>query len=395
MSNSTARTRMPIAIWALSIGAFGIGTTEFVVMGLLLQISLDMHISISGAGYIITAYALGVVVGAPLLTPLLGRIPRRPALIGLMVLFTIGNIACALAGSLTLILIARVLTAFAHASYFGIGSVVAAEIAPPSRKSAAIATMFLGATLANIIGVPGGTWLGHMFGWRTSFVAVAILGGVATIATALFIPSQKTQLARPNLARELKVIVRPDVLRAFAITAFGFGGTFTAFTYIAPMLTQVTGVPESWVAPILLLFGVGMVIGNPLGGKLADKNIHVALMASLAFLAAALMILPVALTNIYAVSVTILLLGVAMFSTIPPLQTNVIELGREAPTLAASCNIAAFNVGNAAGAWLGGKMIASGFSLTAVPVAGALLTLVGLAIVIFNKPAPSAQAARA
>jgi len=380
---------MPIAIWALSIGAFGIGTTEFVVMGLLLQMATDLNISISAAGYIITAYALGVVIGAPLLTPLLGRYPRRAALVGLMVVFTVGNIACALSGSLSWILLARVLTAFAHASYFGIGSVVAADIAPPSRKSSAIAAMFLGATLANIIGVPGGTWLGQAFGWRSTFVVVAVLGGIATLATAWFIPRQSASPTKPDLASEWKAIGRVDVLRAFAITAFGFGGTFTAFTYIAPMLTEVTHVPEAWVAPILLLFGVGMVIGNPLGGRLADKSTHLALTVSLAFLAAMLFVLPMALSNVYLAAIVVLLLGVAMFSTIPPLQTNAIELGRDAPTLAASCNIAAFNLGNAGGAWLGGAMIASGMPLTSVPMAAGVVTLIGLALVLLSRRACS------
>lgn len=382
---------MPMAVWALSVGAFGIGTSEFIVMGLLLEIAGDLHISISAAGYVVTAYALGVVVGAPLLTPLLGRLPRRPALIGLMVLFTVGNIACAVAGSLTLILVARVITSFAHASYFGIGSVVASDVAPPPRKASAIAAMFLGATLANVIGVPGGTLIGQVFGWRSSFVLVAILGGIATMATAAFVPAQRSAQEKPDFARELSVICRPEMLRAFASTAFGFGGTFTAFTYIAPMLTEVSGVPAHWVSPILLLFGAGMVLGNPLGGKLADKDVSSALRITLIMLSAVLFALSVAIHNPYTACVAIFLLGVAMFATIPPLQTHVIELGHEAPTLAATCNIAAFNLGNAGGAWVGGQVIASGGGLTFAPVAGGLLTLIGLMIVIFSQRARSSS----
>ena len=387
MSAATETERMPAAVYALSVGAFAIGTTEFVVMGLLLEMAGDLQVSITTAGYVVTAYALGVVVGAPLLTPLLGRFPRRPALTGLMALFTIGNLACALAGSLPVILVARVVTAFAHASYFGIGSVVASEIAPPSRRSSAISTMFLGATIANIVGVPGGTLIGQAFGWRASFVAVALVGAVATSSTYAFLPRMHNSTGSPNLAAEWATVRRPDVLRAFATTALGFSGTFAVFTYIAPMLTSVSGLPERYVSPILLLFGFGMMVGNPIGGRLADKDTKVALRLTLGALATVLLAFPLGMRFPSTACLMVFVLGAAMFATIPPLQTNVIAIGHAAPTLAASCNIAAFNLGNALGAWVGGEVIASGFGLKTVPLAGAALTSVGLGLVLIGSRA--------
>ncbi|WP_229212413.1 MFS transporter [Duganella sp. HH105] len=373
--------KMPIAIYALAVGAFGIGTTEFIVMGLLMEMARDFNTSISGAGYIITVYALGVVLGAPLLTPFLSRLPRRPALIGLMALFTLGNAACALAGSFWQILLARLLTSFVHASYFGIGSVVAADLAPAGKKSSALSTMFLGATLANVIGVPLGTVIGQAYGWRSSFCAVTLVGLLATLATALFVPKLARPTAAPNLRAELRVLRQPDMLQAFAVTVLGFGGTFAAFTYIAPFLTQVTGLSEQYVSPMLVLFGLGMVVGNPIGGKLADRNTALALRWTLGALATVLLLLVPFAHNPYVVAALIFLFGAAMFATISPLQTQVLERGTGAPTLAAACNIAAFNLGNAGGAWVGGVVIASGLGISMVPAFGALITLAGLAVV--------------
>ena len=371
---------MPVSIYALAVGAFGIGTTEFIVMGLLMEMARDFNTTISGAGYIITVYALGVVLGAPLLTPFLGRLPRRPALIGLMALFTLGNAACALADSFWQILLARLLTSFAHASYFGIGSVVAADLAPPGRKSSALSTMFLGATLANVIGVPLGTLIGQTYGWRASFCAVTLVGLLATLATALFVPKLARAATAPNLRAELRVLRQPEMLQAFAVTVLGFGGTFAAFTYIAPFLTQVTGLPEQYVSPMLVLFGLGMVVGNPIGGRLADRDTALALRLTLGALATVLLLLVPAARNPYAVAVLIFLFGAAMFATISPLQTQVLERGAGAPTLAAACNIAAFNLGNAGGAWAGGVVIASGLGLALVPAVGAAITFAGLVV---------------
>ena len=376
--------KMPIAIYALAVGAFGIGTTEFVVMGLLIEMARDFNVSITGAGHIITVYALGVVLGAPLLTPFLSRLPRRPVLIGLMMLFTVGNIACALAGSLWQILLARLFTSFAHASYFGIGSVVAADLAPEGKKSSALSTMFLGATIANVIGVPAGTWLGHLYGWRASFYAVTLIGVLATLATAIFIPKLTRALTSPDLLAELRVLRQPEMIRSFAVTVLGFGGTFTAFTYIAPFLTQITALPEYFVSPLLVLFGLGMVVGNPIGGMLADRNTAQALRLTLGALAAVLLLLVPFAHNPYAVSALMFLFGAAMFATISPLQTQILEKGYGAPTLAAACNIAAFNLGNAIGAWVGGIVISSGIGLAMVPAFGALITLAGLTITVFN-----------
>lgn len=310
---------MPIALWALAAGAFGIGTTEFVIMGLLPEVGADLGVSIPQAGLLVTGYALGVVVGAPPVAILTARLPRKTLLLGLMLIFTLGNLACALAPGYGALMAARVLTSLAHGAFFGVGSVVATSLVRPDKQASAIALMFTGLTLANVLGVPFGTWLGQAWGWRATFWAVTAVGIAAMAAIMYWVPASRGQ-HQADLAGELRALARPQVLLGFAMTVLGFGGVFTTFTYIAPILTGVSGIAAAAVSPILLLFGVGLVAGNTLGGRLADRRLMPTLVGSLAVLAAVLAAFAWTAHHSIAAVATVALLGAAAFATVPPLQ---------------------------------------------------------------------------
>jgi DHA1 family inner membrane transport protein len=372
---------MPLALYALTAGAFGIGVTEFVIMGLLIEVGADFGVSISAAGLLISGYALGVVVGAPIMTIATGRWPRKTVLLVLMAIFTLGNAACALAPDYWSLMAARVLTAFAHGTFFGVGSVVATTLVAPSKKASAIAVMFTGLTVANILGVPFGTWLGQGYGWRSTFSAVTLVGLVAFAIIALLVPKDKTAPAASNLRNDLAVLARPQVLMGLLTTVLSWVGVFAVFTYIAPILIRVSGFSESAVSPILLVFGGGLVVGNLLGGRLADRWLIPALLGSLLTLAAVLLLMTFAAHNQTAAVVFVALLGAAAFATVPPLQMWVLEKAAGAgQSLASSFNIAAFNLGNAIGAWLGGFVIDHGLGLGAVPWVAALVPLAAAAV---------------
>lgn len=372
---------MPLALYALTAGAFGIGVTEFVIMGLLLEVSADFGVSISAAGLLISGYAIGVVVGAPVLTALTGRWPRKAVLIGLMLVFTVGNAACALAPSYEWLMAARVLTALAHGTFFGIGSVVATGLVAPDRRASAIAIMFTGLTVATILGVPFGTWLGQQLGWRSTFWAVTLVGVVALAVLAVLVPSDKTAPQANDWRADLKAMARRSVLLGLLTTTLGYAGVFAVFTYIAPALTQIAGFPQSAVSPILLVFGGGLVAGNLLGGRLADWRLVPTVVGTLIALAVVLGLMTFALHDRIAAVVFVGLLGVAGFATVAPLQMWVLEKAAGAgQSLASSFNIAAFNLGNALGAWLGGAVIAHGPGLGAVPWVAALAPLAALLV---------------
>ncbi|MEQ0426453.1 MULTISPECIES: MFS transporter [Klebsiella] len=382
MTIAVSRTAgLPAAVYALSVGSFGIGTTEFVIMGLLLDVAHDFHISITLAAWSITAYACGVVIGAPLLTPLLSRYPKKPALLFLMILFSIGNLGCGIAGNMTMLIIFRVITALAHASFFGISSVYAAELAPVDKRASAVSAVFLGATLANILGVPLGAWVGQYLGWRYTFFMVTLIGILSALAVIALVSGRQAQPAVQSRIRdELKVLRHPTVLRSLLITALGFSGVFAAFTYIAPMLKTVTGMSEHLIPPVLVLFGVGMVAGNHLGGRLTDGGVRRALLLTLALLIVVLCLFPFAIQTLPGACAAVFLLGAAMFSTIPPLQMQALDSSETGKSMVSSCNIAAFNLGNAAGAWFGGLLLTAGVSLSHIPLAGACLTASGFVI---------------
>jgi DHA1 family inner membrane transport protein len=379
---------MPVALLALTAGAFGIGTTEFVIMGLLLQVSADLHVSIAAAGLLISGYALGVAVGAPLLTIATRRVPRKTVLLALMAIFTLGNIACALAPNYEMLMAARVITSLAHGTFFGVGSVVATGLVAPEKRASAIAVMFTGLTAATMLGVPAGAWLGLHFGWRSTFWAVALIGVFAFAVLAVFVPRDRAagKQAPASLADELAVLARPQVLLGLAMTVLGFAGVFAVFTYIQPLLTRITGLSEAAVSPILLLFGVGLAVGNILGGKLADRSLMPAVLGTLAALAVVLAVMAPALHSGVTAALFVGLLGIAAFATVAPLQLRVLEKASGAgQNLASSLNLAAFNLGNALGAWVGGVVIDRGPGLGALGWVAALLTLAGLAIALWSR----------
>jgi DHA1 family inner membrane transport protein len=390
---------MPPAVLALTAGAFGIGTTEFVIMGLLLQVSGSLHVSVAAAGLLISGYALGVAVGAPLLTLATRRLPRKTVLLALMAIFTVGNVACAVAPTYGLLMAARVLTSLAHGTFFGVGSVVATGLVQPDKRASAIATMFTGLTVATLLGVPAGAWIGLWLGWRAAFWAVAVVGLFALAVLAWFVPQDVgTDESPVDIARELAVLGNRQVQLGLIITVLGFGGLFTVYTYVQPILTRISGFSVAAVSPILLVFGAGLAFGNVAGGKMADRNAARALVATLAALGAVLLLLAAAIWGKASAVVGIGLLGAASFATVAPLQLWVLhKAGSAGRTLASSLNIAAFNLGNALGAWLGGVTIAHGPGLAALPFAGASVTALGLILAFWSlrldRAAPAAATA--
>ena len=383
---------MPLALYALTAGAFGIGVTEFVIMGLLLEIGAEFGVSIQAAGWLISGYALGVVIGAPLLTMMTGRLSRKRVLLGLMVIFTLGNAACALAPSYGFLMAARVLTAFAHGTFFGVGSVVATGLVAPNKRASAIAFMFTGLTVANILGVPFGTWLGQAFGWRATFWAVAGVGVAALIVIGLFVPRGEIRSEADDWRADLTAMARRPVLLGLLTTVLGYAGVFAVFTYIAPLLTQVVGFDEAAVSPILLVFGVGLVAGNLLGGRLADRYLVPTVLGSLITLAAVLGLMTFALHSRVLAVIFVGLLGASAFATVPPLQMWVLQKTQGAgQSLASSFNIAAFNLGNASGAWLGGVVIAHGSGLGAITWVAALVPLCAFGVAVVAIRLESAQ----
>ncbi|MET8027081.1 MFS transporter [Streptomyces avermitilis] len=364
---------MPLALLALAIGAFGIGTTEFVIMGVLPQVAHDFSVTIPTAGWLVSGYALGVVVGAPLLTALGTKVSRKKMLMFLMALFVVGNALSAFAPSFGVMLIGRVVASLAHGAFFGIGSVVAADLVAPEKKASAISLMFMGLTIANIVGVPLGTYIGQAAGWRVTFTIVAALGIVGFLGVAKLVP----EMGRPkteNVRTEFAAFRNVQVWLAMAMTVLGYGGVFAAITYISPMMTEVAGYTEGAVTWLLVLFGIGMFLGNLLGGKFADRALMPMLFTTLAALTAALLLFTATAHNKVLAAITLSLIGALGFATVPPLQKWVLDQASAAPTLASAANIGAFNLGNALAAWLGGIVIAAGLGYTSPNWVGALLS---------------------
>jgi DHA1 family inner membrane transport protein len=377
---------------ALAVGAFGIGTTEFAPMGLLPVIASGLRVSVPTAGLLVTGYALGVVAGAPLVTLPTGRLDRRTLLVALMVLFTIGNALSAAAPGYSTLFAARVVTSLAHGAYFGVGSVVAARLAGDGKAAGAVAAVFAGLTVANIGGVPLAAWVGDHVGWRTAFAGIAGIGMVAAAALALALPSMPGAATADHRA-ELRVLVRPPVVLALATTAFGSAAMFTVFTYISPILQAVTHVGPGTVTVALVVYGVGLTVGNALGGKFADRDLQRTLVVVLVGLTALLLLFAVTMRSAVPAVATIFAWGVATFALVPPLQARVMAVAREAPSLAGSVNIGAFNLGNAAGAALGGGVIALGLSYAWVSIAGAVMAAVALVLVVLFPTRDSGQVA--
>jgi DHA1 family inner membrane transport protein len=344
-------------------------------------VASDLHVSIPSAGLLVSGYALGVAAGAPLLAALTARMERRNALLLLLGLFILGNALCAVAPNYGVLMVARVVAAFCHGSFFGIGAVVASHLVPRGQAARAIALMFTGLTLANVLGVPFGTFLGQWAGWRSTFMAVTGLGVVAAIAVWRLVPALP-DLPSPQMKRELGVLRQPQVLLALLMTVLGFGGVFTVFTYIAPILQQVSHVSVGATGWVLILFGVGTTIGNMLGGRLADWRLMPSLVGVLVLLSLIMLVFAWTMHNTIASVVTVFVWGVAAFATVPPLQMRVVQQASEGPHLASTLNIAAFNLGNAIGAFIGGSMIGMGLGLPSVSVAGAVVALLGLLVTL-------------
>ena len=387
---------MPVSLLALALSAFAIGTTEFVIMGLLPEVAGDLRVSIPSAGWLISGYALGVAIGAPIMALLTAKLPRKRTLILLMSIFIVGNLLCALAYSYNLLMMARIITALCHGAFFGIGSVVAASLVAPGKQASAVALMFTGLTLANVLGVPLGTWFGQLFGWRATFWGVAVIGVLAFIALIISLPTNRDE--KPvNLASEIGALANGKLWLSLLMTVFFAAAMFALFSYIAPLLLQVTGMSDKGVSWTLFLIGGGLTVGNILGGKLADWKVSVSLILSFSLIAVFSLLFSWTSHALWLAEITLFLWAMATFATVPGLQINVVRHGKDATNLVSTLNISAFNIGNAFGAWAGGAVIAGGYGLTSVPVAAAVLVVAGLLVCLltFRRTGGRPQTARA
>ncbi|RKR90305.1 DHA1 family inner membrane transport protein [Micromonospora pisi] len=373
---------MPLGLIALALGGFGIGLTEFVIAGLLPEVATTFGVSEAAAGWLITGYALGVVVGALALTAATTRLPRKAVLLALLVLFIVGNLLSAIAPDYGLMLTGRIVAALCHGAFFGIGSVVAADMVAPNRKAGAVAIMFTGLTAANVLGVPLGTLLGQQLGWRSTFWAITVVGVVALLGIAALVRVPRDATRPGGLAYELSAFRAGQVWLSLLITVLGFGGMFGAFTYIAYTLTGVSGFPSAAVPWLLILFGGGLFLGNIVGGRFADRSVDRTLIAVLAGLVVVLVLFALTARSQPATYLSLLLMGAFGFATVPGLQTRVMSYAAHAPTLASSANIAAFNLGNAFGAWIGGLTISAGLGYTSPIWAGAVITAAALFVMV-------------
>lgn len=374
---------MPVALWALVIGAFGIGTTEFVIAGLLPAIATDFGVTIPVAAHLATSYALGVFVGAPVLIILGARTPKKTMLAFLAGLFVLGNLITALAPTLEVAIAGRVVTSLTHGAFFGIGSVLAAEMVPPHKRVSAIAFMFSGLTVANLIGVPAGTWLSQQFSWQTTFYAITLIGVATVVGVLALIPATPKPKAQ-RIGHEFAAFGNAKVLLAMGITILGPAAFFTSITYIAPMMTEVAGFSEGAVTWILMVFGFGLFVGNWLGGRFADRALMPMLYGTLLGQGLVLIAFHYLASSQIASVLCIFLMAAFGFATVSPIQKLVMDKAKAAgaPTLASAVNIGLFNLGNALGAWLGGVVIAQGFGFTSPNWAGGLLSLGALLLAI-------------
>ncbi|WP_414148147.1 MFS transporter [Erwinia sp. BNK-24-b] len=381
---------MPVSLLALALSAFAIGTTEFVIMGLLPEVAGDLSVTIPSAGWLISGYALGVAIGAPIMALLTASLPRKRTLILLMSIFIVGNVLCALAYSYNLLMAARVITALCHGAFFGIGSVVAASLVAPGKQASAVALMFTGLTLANVLGVPLGTWFGQLFGWRATFWGVAVIGILAFIALIVSLPTNRDE--KPvHLASEIGALANGKLWLSLLMTVCFAAAMFALFSYIAPLLLQVTGLSNKGVSWTLFLIGGGLTVGNILGGKLADWKVSFSLIFSFSLIALFSLAFSWTSHAPWLAEVTLFLWAMATFATVPGLQINVVRHGKDAPNLVSTLNISAFNLGNAFGAWAGGAVIDGGYGLTSVPVAAAVLAVIGLLICLLTFRRSKAQ----
>jgi DHA1 family inner membrane transport protein len=366
------------SLLALAVAAFGIGTSEFIIMGLLPDLAHSFSVSIPKAGVLVSAYALSVCFGSPLLALMLTRTERKRALLILMGVFTVGNLLCALAPNYELLLIARVLTALCHGAFFGIGSVVATRLVPYEQRTQAVTLMFSGLTIANVLGVPAGTALGQAFGWRAAFFALIPVGLLALAALSIAVPHQQVEVV--ELRHEFRAVVRPQVQLVLSLSTISSVALFCVFTYIAPMLEEVTHLSPHAVTWVLVLFGIGITVGNLLGGRLGDWKPMPLVLSGLALLIMIFMVMPLAMPHAVPAVALVFVWGMVHFGAIAPLQARIVEQAKGAPNLASTLNQGAFNLGNALGASLGGLVLTAGYGYLKLPVAGA--AVIGLCLVV-------------
>jgi multidrug resistance protein len=379
---------MPLALFALTIAAYAIGTTEFVIVGLLPTVANDLHITLPLAGLIVSVYALGVTFGAPVITALTGGINRKPLLLGLMALFIIGNTAAALSPTYETLLVARVISAFAHGVFFSVGATIAADLVPENRRASAIAMMFMGLTVAIVTGVPLGTLIGQTFGWRATFWAVSALGVIALVGIATLLPSNLKKAPAASIMDQVRVLGSGRLLLVFGMTALGYGGTFVTFTFLASILQDITGYAEQTVSLVLVLYGLAIAAGNLGGGRIADRNPVKALTWLFALQAVVLVIFTFTAPSAPAALLTLTALGFLSFANVPGLQLYVVQLAKRfrpgTVDVASALNIAAFNLGIAVGAWIGGLVVASPLGLGATPWVGAILVAGALVLTLYS-----------
>jgi len=389
-TSSPARTRL--ALLALALGGFGIGSTEFVAMGLLPNIAHDLLPQLyaasptaanAQAGWIISAYALGVVVGAPTIAAVAARWPRKKLLLWLLVAFTVGTIASALAPTFQLVLVARFLSALPHGAYFGIASLVAASLMGPGKRGQGVAFVLSGLTIANVIGVPFITWIGQQHGWRVAYIVVAAIFALTFAAVALLVPWQAGD-PRATLRNELRAFTRLQVWLALLIGAIGFGGFFAVYTYVAPMVTTVTGLPASAVPLVLILIGVGMTVGNLLGGRMADRSVERGMLAFFGVMLAGLAALFLTAWSLAGLLISVFVVALAASALSPMIQTRLMDVAHDSQSIAAALNHSALNIANASGAFLGGLTIAAGFGYLSPIVVGAILAVAGIVLALVS-----------
>lgn len=378
----SSKNKMPLPVWILTLSAFAIGTAEFVIAGILTQVAETLNITEGQAGHLITAYALAIVFGGPILTLWLARYDKRKVLIGLMGLFIVGNLITALTTDYTVLLFSRVLAGLTQGPFYGIGAVVATQLVSEEMAGQAVGQMFAGLTLANVLGVPGGAWIGNAYGWDTTFLVVAGLGVLASVAIVVGIPAQPQSDAPTSVRSQLGAFRNRDLLASLAITVLGWAGFMTFYGYIAPIAEQVAGFDRAALTWILVLVGAGLVMGNWLGGKSADANLS----RSLIFLPAAMIVSLVAIgfvaSNPWAFLAASFLFGVVSFANVPPMQMRVMKYGAAAPELAATANISAFNVANAMGGFIGGAVVDSTSGAAAIPFAAIVVPAIGLLFIV-------------
>ena len=370
---------------ALALGAFGIGVTEFSPMGMLSVIADDLNVSIPTAGMLISAYAFGVVVGAPIMTLGFAKMSRRNLLLLSMCIFTLGNLVSALADSYASLMVGRIITSFNHGSFFGVGAVVATQLVPPEKRASAVAAVFSGLTIANIGGVPLATYVGETIGWRTAFGGMTVLGLITLVALRVSLPKLEVD-GQTSMKDELKVLTKGPVMFALLLTVVGASSMFTVFSYITPILQDETQQSTVFVTVMLVLYGTGLAVGNWVSGKMADKNLTATLMTALISTVVLLLVFAATMQNPYIVAPLIFFWGISSFAVVPPLQSLVVDEASDAPNLASAMNIGAFNLGNAIGAALGGAVIHLGLGLPAVSLAGAATSVAGIILLmLFNR----------